>query len=106
MDHNKYVANFAEFVGKSEETKKFIQFSSTAFKGGTLDSKTKELIALACGVVSRCEYCIRAHMDAVVKAGATDEEIVETLNIVIAMSGGPGLAYSTVAYSILKEIRG
>jgi len=58
------------------------------------------------GVVSRCEYCIRAHMDAVVKAGATDEEIVETLNIVIAMSGGPGLAYSTVAYSILKEIRG
>jgi AhpD family alkylhydroperoxidase len=106
MDHNKYVANFAEFVGKSEETKKFIQFSKSAFRGGVLDGKTKELIALACGVISRCEYCIRAHMDGAIKAGASEEEIIETLNIVIAMSGVPGLAYSTVAYSKYKEIKG
>jgi AhpD family alkylhydroperoxidase len=106
MEHNKYVANFAEFVGKSDETKKFIQFSSTAFKGGVLDNKTKELIALACGVVSRCEYCIRAHMEGALKAGASEDEIIEMLNVVIAMSGGPGLAYSTVAYSIMKEIKG
>jgi AhpD family alkylhydroperoxidase len=105
MDQNKYIADFSELVGKSDETKKFIQFSKTAFKGGTLDSKTKELIALACGVVSRCEYCIRAHMEGALKAGANEEEIIETLNIVIAMSGGPGLAYSTVAYSIMKEFK-
>jgi AhpD family alkylhydroperoxidase len=106
MDHNKFVTNFAEFVGKSDETKKFVQFSSSAFKGGELDAKTKELIALACGVVSRCEYCIRAHMEAALKAGAEEREIIETLNVVIAMSGGPGISYSTLAYSIMKELKG
>jgi len=41
MDHNKFVTNFAEFVGKSEEAKMFVQFSSAAFKGGVLDGKQK-----------------------------------------------------------------
>lgn len=97
--------NFAEFVGKSDEVKKFVQFSSAAFKGGVLDGKTKELIALACGIVSRCEYCIRAHLEAALKAGAEEREIIETLNIAVAMSGGPGTAYSTLAYSIMKELK-
>jgi AhpD family alkylhydroperoxidase len=106
MNKDEYLKNFAEFTGKSDEVKKFMQFAQTTFKGKTLDNKTKELIALACGVVRTCEYCIRAHMGGAIKAGATEEEIIETLNVTIAMSGGPGIAYSTVAYGIYKELKG
>lgn len=48
---------------------------------GTLDAKTKELIAVAAGCLMRCEHCVEAHAKDAIRAGATKEEVAETLMV-------------------------
>lgn len=71
-----------------------------------LDLKTKELIALACAVTTRCDGCIDVHTDAAIKAGCTQEEIAAALNVAIAMNAGAAVVYSARvldAYEALKS---
>ena len=49
---------------------------------GALDEKTRELISLAVAATTRCEGCISVHADAAVKAGASRDELLETLALV------------------------
>ncbi len=75
----------------------FSAMAGAATKDGVLDKKTKELIALAIGVSTRCDGCIGFHSEALVKLGATREEIEETLGMAIYMGGGPSLMYAADA---------
>ena len=75
----------------------FSAMAGAATKDGALDKKTKELIALAIGVSTRCDGCIGFHTEALVKLGATREEIEETLGMAIYMGGGPSLMYAADA---------
>ena len=59
-----------------------------------LDAKTRELIALAVSVTTRCEGCIDAHARKAKAAGATKEEIAEALGVAIALNAGAALTYS------------
>jgi AhpD family alkylhydroperoxidase len=72
--------------------------SQAAFKGDVLDVKTKELIAAALGLASRCDYCIVHHVYEALKAGATREELIETAWTTIGMSGGPTLTYTATLF--------
>ncbi len=74
-------------------------------KSGALPNKTKELIALGISISIRCNECITYHLNDVIKAGATDEEIIETINVSVMMGGGPALMYATHAYEALREFR-
>ncbi len=51
-----------------------------------LDSRTQELIALAASLVARCDGCIEGHIKKALKAGATKEEISETIVIAIGIN--------------------
>ncbi len=75
----------------------FYDMSKAATKDGALDKKTKELIALAIGVSTRCDGCIGFHTEALVKLGVTKEEIEETLGMAVYMGGGPSLMYAADA---------
>lgn len=71
-----------------------------------LDNKTKELISLAVAATTRCDGCIAVHTAGAIKAGATREEVVETLAVAIAMNAGAATVYSSrilEAYDQLKE---
>lgn len=84
----------------------FSAMAQAATKDGVLDKKTKELIALAIGVSTRCDGCIGFHSEALVKLGATREEIEETLGMAVYMGGGPSLMYAAdalMAYEQFKE---
>lgn len=59
-----------------------------------LDAKTRELIALAVAVTSRCDGCITVHVDAALKEGASREEIAEALGVAVALNAGAALVYS------------
>ena len=63
-------------------------------KTGHLDAKTRELIALAVAVTTRCDGCIAFHTDAAVKHGATREEIAEALGVAIDLNAGAALGFS------------
>ena len=59
-----------------------------------LDAKTRELIALAVAVTTRCESCISVHAEAAVKAGATDSEVAGALATAISLNAGAAYTYS------------
>jgi len=77
--------------------------AQAATRDGALDKKTKELIALALGVASRCDGCIGFHTDALVKLNATREEVEETLGMAIYMGGGPSLMYAADAMGAYEQ---
>jgi AhpD family alkylhydroperoxidase len=51
-----------------------------------LDSKTQELVALACSLVAKCDGCVEGHIKKALKAGATKEEISEAIVIAIGIN--------------------
>jgi AhpD family alkylhydroperoxidase len=70
---------------------------AAALKPDVLDLKTKELIALACGISRLCEGCITHHTKAAKKAGATIDEIHATVDVCVLMGGGPASVYGLKA---------
>lgn len=72
---------------------------------GALSYKTKELMALAIGISVRCDGCIAYHVNAALQAGATYEEIVETIGVAIMMGGGPSVMYGTEALEAYQELQ-
>ena len=83
--------------------KGFAELSRNAMAQGALDMKTKELIALALGVAGHCDACIGYHTMALVKLGATRQELDETLGVAIYMGGGPSLMYAANAVASFDE---
>ncbi len=65
----------------------------SAYRDGALSAKTKELIALAIGIASRCDGCVAYHAKAAVDKGITREEVVEMIELAIQMGGGPSSVY-------------
>lgn len=72
----------------------FGALSRAAQAPGALDGKTKELIALAISVATRCDACIAYHARGASRMGVTREEIAEMLGVAIQMGGGPSLNYA------------
>jgi len=69
----------------------FVRMYGAATAKGALDTKTKELIGLAIAVALNCKHCMTWHTISAIEAGATKEEIFETLGVVAVMTGGPGI---------------
>ncbi len=92
--------------GESREMMEhFSNLHRTSVASGEIPNKYKELIALGISISIQCNECIVYHLNDAVKAGATDEEILETINVSVMMGGGPALIYATHAYEALQEIR-
>lgn len=68
-----------------------------------LDAETRELIALAVAVTTRCDGCIAFHTEAARKAGTTKEEIVEALGVAIALNTGAALVYSARTFDAFTQ---
>jgi AhpD family alkylhydroperoxidase len=79
------------------------ELHDAALAPGTLDVKTKELIALAIAVGKECDGCIAAHAHAAVQHGATPEEAAEAIGVTFLMNGGPATVYGARAYAAFVE---
>ncbi|MBS7809690.1 carboxymuconolactone decarboxylase family protein [Roseococcus sp. XZZS9] len=77
-----------------EAVKGFSALSRGASTTKHLDAKTRELIALAVAVTTRCQGCIDAHARKAQAAGLTKEEIAEALGVAIALNAGAAMTYS------------
>lgn len=69
-----------------------------------LDDKTRELIALAVAVTTRCDGCISSHAAAAQKAGATVEEVSEALGTAVALNAGAAYVYSVRAIEAFEQM--
>ncbi len=88
----------------SELIQKFQGLHHAALKAGEMDAATKELMALACGIVSHCEGCIASHTAGALRAGATKEAFFETLAVAVFMGGGPAATYAVKAVEAYEEL--
>jgi AhpD family alkylhydroperoxidase len=70
---------------------------------GALDVRTKELIALAISAAKGCDGCIAYHARGAAAAGASREEVAETLAVVLLMDGGPATAHAPRAFAAFLE---
>ena len=84
--------------------KGFSQLAQAATAPGALDPKTKELIALAIGIDTRCDGCIGFHAKAALRHGATRAEVAETVAMCVYMGGGPSLMYGAKALAAYDEL--
>jgi AhpD family alkylhydroperoxidase len=87
-----------------EVMKSFSEMARAAHGGQALDGKTKELIALALGVSTRCGPCIAYHAEGAMKQGATRAEIAETLATAIYMGAGPSVMYAAQALEACDQL--
>lgn len=87
-----------------DTAKAFGALGKSVKEGGVLDFKTKEYIALGIAVADRCEACITLHVETLVKAGATREEVSDVLAMTIQMGGGPSMMYAAKALECYDEL--
>ncbi len=82
-------------VSSPDILKTFNDFNSSVFatEGREIPLKFRELIALAVGITTQCTYCIDAHSQAAVKAGATQTELAEAAWVATAIRAGGGFAH-------------
>lgn len=81
----------------------FSAMTQAAMKEGALSKKTKELIALALGVAARCDGCLGYHAEALVRLGASRQEVAEALAVAIQMGGGPSVMYAADAFTAFRQ---
>ena len=81
----------------------FARLHKSATIDGTLSSKTKELMALAISVAAQCDGCVAFHTHDAIKAGATTQELMETLGVAVLMGGGPSMVYATHAVEAMEQ---
>jgi AhpD family alkylhydroperoxidase len=83
--------------------KAFTSCAQTALKGGALDLKTKELLALGISIAVRCDDCIAFHAKAAVEQGVSEAEVLETIGMAIYMGAGPSVMYASHALEAFSQ---
>ncbi|MEP7098576.1 MAG: carboxymuconolactone decarboxylase family protein [Dokdonella sp.] len=81
----------------------FSAMSQAAMAPGVLSAIDKELMALSIGVATRCDGCIGFHVKALLRMGASYEQLTETLAVAVYMGGGPSLMYAADAVRAWEE---
>jgi AhpD family alkylhydroperoxidase len=82
----------------------FAAFSERVFAPGALPTKTKQVIAVAVAHVTQCPYCIRGHTKAALRAGATEQELMEAIWVAAEMRAGGAYAHSALAIDAMDQI--
>jgi AhpD family alkylhydroperoxidase len=67
----------------------FARLHRKGVEDAALSRKIKELMAVAISIATGCEGCIVYHTHDAIQAGATREELLETIGVAILMGGGP-----------------
>lgn len=70
---------------------------------GKIPWKYRELIALAVAHATQCPYCIEVHSKKAKKAGASKEEVVETVFIAAALRAGAAATHGSLALKFYDQ---
>ena len=78
-----------------------------AMKDKSLTKTNKELIAVGISAYAYCEPCITWHIREALNGGATDDQVVEAIEVAIEMGGGTVVARgANYAFKVLDYYRG
>jgi AhpD family alkylhydroperoxidase len=82
----------------------FARLHRKAVEDGALPAKVKEMMALAISIAVGCDGCIAYHVHDAVQAGATRQELLETIGVALLMGGGPGSIYAAHAMDAIEQL--
>ena len=88
----------------SKVYKTFLDLENATYSEGNLSTKVKELIAVGISAATNCESCIQWHTEYAIKAGATQEEILEALEVAIEIGGGHAIATARLAFEVMENL--
>jgi AhpD family alkylhydroperoxidase len=86
--------------------KRFFNLDSAAYRDGSLSGKTKELLGLTASMVLRCNDCIDYHLEQCFKAGWSQDEIYDALNVALIVGGSiviPHLRHAVETNEIIMD---
>jgi AhpD family alkylhydroperoxidase len=86
--------------------KRFFNLDSAAYRDGSLSGKTKELLGLTASMVLRCNDCIDYHLEQCFKAGWSQDEIYDALNVALIVGGSiviPHLRHAVETIEIIMD---
>lgn len=86
----------------SKVYKAFLKMERAAFSDGHLSKLQKELIALGISIVIDCESCMEWHIHQALLSGATEKQVLESIEVGIEMGGGPATVSSRFALKALE----
>lgn len=92
--------------GAPDPMKAFGALSTAATASKAIDTKTKELMALAIGIAVHCDGCVAYHTKMAYQHQATREEIAETVALAVYMGGGPAAVYGADALRAYDQFSG
>ena len=97
-----YAESLIKFASKEAEA--FFHLKHTAErKDGVIQPKYRELMSIAVALTTQCAYCIDSHIKNAVEAGATREEIAETVFIAAALRAGGAVGNGLLAMRLFDE---
>lgn len=106
-NRDELLVNVGKLQALSPDTVKgYLTASGAGRKTVQLDEATRQLIALAVAVTTRCDGCLSIHSNEALKAGATREQVAEALGVAVAMNAGAALVYSTRALEAFDTATG
>jgi len=85
--------------------KRFFRLDAAAYEDGALSGKTKELVGLVASTVLRCNDCIDYHLGQCVKAGYSDAELHDALNVALVVGGSIVIPHLRHAYETMELLR-
>lgn len=87
-----------------KEAAAFLNLKYTAERSdGAIPVKYRELMSVAVALTTQCAYCIESHIKNAVEAGATKEEIAETVFIAAALRAGGAVGNGLMAMQLFEE---
>lgn len=97
--------NLGKFLKAMPETARQVGAQmEEAYKAGAIDTKTKRLMAMALALGAGCRNCVLGQAMGALDQGATRDEFLETLAVVISMRGTTGVAESLRVIQLLDEL--
>jgi AhpD family alkylhydroperoxidase len=81
----------------------FSSFVRSTESGPALSSRQGAVINVALSVAAQCEWCIAWHVTDALKAGATEDELMEAGFLAVLMHGAPAMMYLTTLIDALEE---
>ena len=101
QDFNYVHESFTSRGSKSYES--YIKLGNNTMKEGSITKMHKELIAVGVSAYVYCEPCITWHVREALNSGASDEQVVEAIEVAIEMGGGPVVTRSaSFAFKVLE----
>ena len=84
----------------------FFSLYENAFVQGSLPSSVKHLIAMAMAIGERTNEAVVHHVEEAMRAGATRDEIRETVTVAVLIAGVPSLLSGVEALAAMAQYEG